>query len=130
MRVFLSYDSRDKQLASLLARSLASSGFDVWHHEGRVLPGDNWARKVAEALEHSDAMVVLVSPQSMRSRFVREEINYALGSSKYAGRVVPVLVRPTDEMPWYLKKLSLVRVGKDRAEVGRRVIDALQGKQG
>ena len=61
LRVFLSYADRDRPLAEVLVRDLNDAGFNVWSdHE--VLPGDNWARKVADALEESEAMVVIVSP--------------------------------------------------------------------
>ena len=70
------------------------------------MPGDNAASEISDALEGSDAVIVLVAPESMRSAWVRQEINFALGSPRYAGRLIPVLVKPTDEIPWILQKLD------------------------
>lgn len=130
MKVFISYAVQDKDLARDLATRLTEQGYDVWFDEWQVLPGDNFAKRVGEALDESDAMVVLISPAAMQSNWVREEINFALGSQRYAGRLVPVVVEPTDEIPWILKRLQAVRVGKNRAQVSRRVAAALEQAAG
>ena len=48
-----------------------------------VLPGDNWPNKVDQALQESDAMVVLLTADALRASWVRREIQYALGEQKY-----------------------------------------------
>lgn len=130
MKVFFSYAHKDGELARYLTRQLSEDGFEVWSAEEEILPGDNWALKIGHALEESDAMVVLVSPDSVRSPRVREEINYALGSSKYADRVIPVVVRPTEGMPWFLRSLTTLRLGKDRGRLGKRIISQLHRAAG
>ena len=126
MKVFISHAQQDRTLADDLAARLSDAGYEVWRAEEQLLPGENWALKIGQALEESDAMVVLVSPESVRSQSVREEINYALGSPNYAGRVIPVLVRPTAEMPWVFRKLNVVPAGKSRVKLGNTIINALQ----
>ena len=126
IQVFLSHVSEDRELANYLGERLSESGFQVWWAEERLLPGENWARATGDALEQSDAMIVLVSPDSASSRRVREELNYALGASNYAGRVIPVVVRPTKKMPWILRKMKVLRAGKDREQLSKRVIEQLQ----
>ena len=125
-RVFLSYAARDRSLAETLVRDLHGAGFDVWSdHE--VLPGDNWARKVADALEESEAMVVIVSPAAAKSERVRREVQFALGSPRYAGRLIPVVVGPTREM-WILSKLQPVTAKKHKGELSQQVIEALEAR--
>jgi hypothetical protein len=126
MNIFISYAPENEDLARDLASRLTEAGQQVWYSGGRVLPGDNAASEIGSALESSDAMIVLVTPESMRSEWVRQEINFALGSSKYAGRVIPVLVKPTDEIPWILQKLKSVRAVKNRGEVSRQILTQLQ----
>ena len=125
-RVFLSYADSDRPLAKTLAKDLHAAGFAVWSdHE--VLPGDNWARKVADALEESEAMVVIVSPAAAKSKWVRREVEFALGSPRYAGRLIPVVAKPTREM-WILSKLHPVSVKKAKGEVSQQVIEALEAR--
>ena len=129
MRVFISHVSQEDKLAGLLADQLTGAGFHVWRAEEQLLPGDNWALKTGRALEESDAMIVLVSPEAARSQWVRREIDFALGSPNYAGRVIPILVRPTDDMPWVLRSLTSFRASKDSAQLSRKVIHQLQKAQ-
>ncbi len=125
MKVFLSYAHADARLAKVLAAVLSSAGYQVFSGQD-LLPGDNFAQQIGEALEESEAMVVLISPASVDSPWVKKEIDFALGSPNYAGRLIPVVVRPTAEMPWILRRLDPVRAGKSPAEVGKRVIEALE----
>ncbi len=111
MYVFLSYADRDGELARQLAERLGAAGVSVWLDEREVEPGDNWADKLQTALKHADAMVVLLSPEAVRSRWVRREIDYALTTPRFEGRLVPVEVRPTKDMPWVLRRLSMIAHG-------------------
>ena len=124
-RVFLSYADRDRAMAETLSRDLTEAGFNVWWDRG-VLPGDNWARGVADALQASDAMVVIVSPAAAKSERVRREVEFALGSPHYANRLIPVVAEPTREM-WILSKLQPVTAKKPK-EVSQQVIEALEAR--
>lgn len=53
-RVFLSYAQADRSLAALLARDIAAAGYSVWS-DRELLPGDNWAKEIAAALERAVA---------------------------------------------------------------------------
>ena len=94
MQVFLSYENTDKEFASALSSELERRGLSVWLDKRNLLPGDNWSLEIGKALAKSQAMVVLISPESMRSNQVRQEIEYALGNSNYEHRLFPVEVRP------------------------------------
>src|SRR5438128_1159657 len=102
MQVFISHADADSDLAWELAAGLSEAGIDVWFARDQLFPGDNWQLAIGKALERSKAMIVLVSPESVKSTFVRSEIQFALGSLNYENRVIPVLVRPTDKIPWML----------------------------
>src|SRR5271163_4013871 len=79
MQIFLSYAGSDKAYAKSLASQLQKRGFSVWSPRDEVLPGDNVWLQTGEALKKSRAMIVLLSPDSVRSEHVRREIEYALG---------------------------------------------------
>lgn len=125
-RVFVSYDNADLAVARQVAKQLEDAGHKVWFAEDSVFPGDNWAQLVGKALDKSDAMVVLISPASMKSDWVRREIDFALSSPRYRGRLIPVIVRPTSDIPWILKRFPKVHIGKHIAEAGRKIADYVQ----
>lgn len=117
MKVFLSYTHNDSFLAKKITSALIKNGLDVWNAETEILPGDNWAEKISTALKQSDAMVVLLTPESLESRVVQREIEYALGDKSYNKRLIPVLVGseesvPAESIPWILQRLQIIRLSK------------------
>ena len=117
MKVFLSYTHNESFLAKKITSALIKNGLDVWNAETEILPGDNFAEKISNALKESDAMVVLITPESLESRNVQWEIAYALGDKSYNKRVIPVLVGseesiPSESIPWILRKLQMIRLSK------------------
>lgn len=124
-KVFLSYASDDRDLARALAAEIQKAGYNVWS-DLDVLPGDNFAGEAGKALDASDAMVVIVSPASAESEHVRREVEFAIGSRRYARRVIPVITKPTKKMPWILERLQSIRSTRDPKETSRRVVAALE----
>ena len=113
MQVFISYSHSDSSLAARVSNALREAGLQVWDPEVNVLPGDNWPAEVGRALEESNAMVVLLTPNSISSPHVKAEMAYALGSKSYRNRLIPVAVGgreqlPTSEVPWIVRKLHWV----------------------
>jgi hypothetical protein len=125
MRVFISHSSADRGLARELAARLSEDGAEAWSDEN-LFPGDNWGLELGKALEQSDAMVVLISPEAAKSEWVRHEIAYAVKSPRFENRLIPVQVRPTGNMPWVLGMFPAIVADGDAAEISRRVIQRLQ----
>jgi hypothetical protein len=126
MQVFLSYAAADRDVAGELAKGLQKLGYDVWYSDGRLYPGDNWPLEIGKALKESDAMVVLLSPESVRSESVNREIQFALSSQNYQRKLIPVLQRPTRGFPWILKRFHIIPAGKTPAETSRRIAAVLK----
>ena len=126
MKVFISYSEADEKWVRLLRPRLQEEGFEVWNSASDIAPGDNWLLKSGRALQSADAMIVLLSPDSAKSDWVRSEIEYALSSPQFRGRVIPLLIKPTEDVPWILHKLHFVRATKDVDETISRVVAILQ----
>ncbi|MBN1508653.1 MAG: toll/interleukin-1 receptor domain-containing protein [Sedimentisphaerales bacterium] len=130
MKVFISYAHEDKEIAKRLVRQLEDAGLEVWD-DSSILPGDNWAEKISQALKESQAMVVLVSAAALDSEWVRREIDFALGTKEYRGRLIPVFVGPRDDipedkLPWILRRLHGVELTEQAEEESlEQVVNAL-----
>ncbi|MBN2091164.1 toll/interleukin-1 receptor domain-containing protein [candidate division KSB1 bacterium] len=131
MKVFISHSHKDEILAKEIATFLKKAGLDVW--EGLdIFPGDNWASKVSDALNESNAMVVLLTPESIKSRSVRHDIEFALGHKRYNKRLLPVIVGQKkdildENVPWILKKIRHVNLDQsdfDEEDLNE-IVDAL-----
>ncbi len=117
MQIYLSHAYEDAAIARKVAKLLRAEGLDVWQAQTEVLPGDNWAEKISQALNESHAMIVLLTPEALRSPPVRHEIEFALGNINFRNRLVSVLVGPPekislDAIPWILRNLPVVRMAQ------------------
>ncbi|MEW6366291.1 MAG: toll/interleukin-1 receptor domain-containing protein [Acidobacteriota bacterium] len=124
-RIFLSHAARDHQMASKLAGRLREEGFDVFLQE-ELPAGANFALEVGRKLEKADIMVVLLSPDAVASSWVQREIEYALTSRRLKGRLVPVQVRPTKDIPWILRHLNFLDLRGEEAGKVDKVVAALK----
>jgi hypothetical protein len=75
MQVFLSHSSVDKPIARRLADELNSRNVRVWLDEAEIRVGQSIPAQVAEALESSDVICILVSKPSAASLWVKRELN-------------------------------------------------------
>lgn len=112
MKIFISHAAEDKLIAERLAEGLQRAGLEPWVAEQQILPGDNWAEKSGQALAEAEAMVILLTPAGASSRQVHQEIMYALGEERFEGRLFPVVVGPSknlpeEELPWALRSKSI-----------------------
>ena len=133
MKVIISHAATDTKLAKRVADVLREADFQVWD-ETQILPGDNWGTQLAEALQESGAMVVLLTPNSLHSPNLSYEVGYALGKEGYKGRVIPVVAAspeqlPKEDIPWILHKFHMIHLqDQQKDEEGlRSIAQALQG---
>lgn len=134
MKVFISHALSDNKLAKRVADTLREAGFQVWD-DTQILPGENWAESLSKALDESEAMVVLLTPISVRSSNIAHEVGYALGKQKYKGRLIPVIAAfseqlDSEEIPWVfnLQQFQMIRVPNlEEDEEGlRKIAQALK----
>lgn len=129
MQVFISHSRKDRELALRLTRQLKDVGIDVWNFYDEVLPGDNWAEEMGRGLQSSDVMIVLFPQSADENPYLQQEVQFALTSGNYRGRVIPVLRGAKDrqkrtDVPWVLHRLEAVNLGdspRDLSPVVRRV---------
>ena len=121
LKVFISHAPGDDDAARAIAAELRQAGFSVFVPAEAMLPGDNVMLAIGKALESADAMVIVLSPEWTRSPNLVLEMGFALGKERFAGRLIPVVVKETDDVPWILRRLDIVEATKDTSRAGRKV---------
>jgi len=104
-RVFLSHSKLDNErFVKLFAASLRERGVDAWYDEWELQPGDSLVDKIfEEGLKDAEAFVVVVSNNSVNSRWVKEEINAAVVKRiEHYCKLIPVVLDGV-ELPQALK---------------------------
>ena len=89
--IFLSYARQDRPTARLFAECLANEGFGVWW-DASLHSGETFDEVIEQRLRDAKAVVVLWSPRSVASRWVRAEATLADRSNK----LVPAIIEPCD----------------------------------
>ena len=125
MNVFISYSQADEKWVEALRSGLAKAGFSVSDPAGDICAGENLHLEIGKALAMAEAMIVVLSPHSAASTSVRAEIDYALSSPQFRDRLISVLIKPTEDIPWILRKQRFIRATKDTRETVRRITEAL-----
>jgi TonB family protein len=123
---FFSYCREDSEFALKLAEDLKSAGAHVWIDQLDIEPGAPWDRAVEEALENAPRMLVVLSPVSVNSDNVRDEVSFALSRHK---RVIPVLYRDC-EVPFRLARLQHIDFRPDYTRGLRILLRALGVAEG
>jgi formylglycine-generating enzyme required for sulfatase activity len=89
--VFLSYKKEDFDIADRIVGALRREGMSVWWDDG-LAPREAWDAAIEREISVAATVVVLWSPRSFSSEWVRREAHFA----QDRGKLVPVIVEATD----------------------------------
>jgi len=121
--LFISYDRTDSDFVRRLARDLHSSKVCLWVDQLNIRPGVIWDRAVEEALHSCRSLLVVLSPDSVHSTNVMDEVAFALDNQKI---VFPIVYKKCD-IPYRLSRLQRVDFTGDYTgglEQLKRALDA------
>jgi len=115
-RIFLSYASQDRELARKIADHLKNYDFYVWYDLWELKPGDSITQKIEEAISTSNYLIILLSPSSIRSEWVRREL--IMAQSELTARdvtIIPILISDVNEneIPIELRSIQWLDLRKD-----------------
>jgi hypothetical protein len=132
LNVFLCHASEDKRRVRALGERLRDDNIDVWVDDKRLLPGSDWELAIRHALRAADAVIVCLSPESVKKRgFVQKELRMALAAAEEQPEgelfVFPVRLVPC-EVPDSLPRWHWLDLGQ-RGAYGR-LLAALAARAG
>lgn len=101
-KVFFSYARLDAPWVLQLASDLRAAGIELWIDQLDIPTGERWDQQVEAALRACQRLLVVLSPASVASQNVMDEVGFALSQGK---AIVPVLLQPC-ELPLRLHRLQ------------------------
>jgi len=99
MKIFLSHNSNDKDVAEDIGRWFSNEGYDLRLDKWCLTPADSLVEKIGEGIESSDKLVVLLSPDTVNANWVKKEVATGLvlelAEEKGLGEkfVIPALIK-------------------------------------
>ncbi|HYA15833.1 MAG TPA: toll/interleukin-1 receptor domain-containing protein [Bryobacteraceae bacterium] len=82
-RVFISYAREDSAAAVRLFKALEKQGYAPWLDRRKLLPGQDWPRRIDDAIASSDFFIPCFSKRSVRKRGAfQAEIRLALDCAR------------------------------------------------
>ena len=99
---FISYSSRDRDEVLSRVQMLSIPGIDYFQDVMTLEPGDRWLRKLEAGIDRCDLFLLFWSKHAKESKWVRQEVEYALarqGADELAApEIRPVILERVE--PW------------------------------
>lgn len=119
-RVFISYSSADEAFAAQLYEALAEFGVDAWFAPESMRGGRKIHEQLEAAIAERDKIILVLSDDSMKSRWVASEVQWAAGREIESDQQIlfPIRIVPFDAVRrWTLFDADL---GQDIAKYVRQ----------
>lgn len=110
IEVFLSHSSADGEFATKLADVLRRHGIPIWYSKTNILGSQQWHDEIGAALRRCDWFLIVLSPASVESMWVKRETLFALRQYRYAEKIVPVLYQTCnyERLSWVMPDFQTV----------------------
>jgi hypothetical protein len=103
-KIFISYSRKDIDFVRKLAGDLEKAGYDVWWDITDLRGGDDWVSTLPAAIKSSQFFIIVLTPNSVESEWVRKEYTQALSLRK---KIIPIMLAACD-VPFALNTINFV----------------------
>jgi hypothetical protein len=104
MTTFISYSRANSNFVVRLAKDLKAAGHDVWLDQLDIPKGARWDDELENALRTCTTFLIILSPESIESQNVKDEIGYAIDAGKH---ILPIMIKQC-EIPFRLRRFQYV----------------------
>jgi hypothetical protein len=91
--LFISYSRTDKAFVQRLHAALEARGREAWVDSEGIPPSAEWLAEIQAAIDAAQAVVFVISPDSVASSVCAQELAYVAAGHK---RLVPLLCADTE----------------------------------
>ena len=109
MTTFISYSRANSDFAVRLAKDLKAAGHEVWLDQLDIPTGSRWDDELEKALRTCSTFLIILSPESIKSQNVKDEIGYAIDKGKH---ILPLMIKQC-EIPFRLRRFQYVDFTKE-----------------
>jgi len=109
MKIFISHASEDKWFTDQLVALMDQHDIAVWYDKIDICVGDQFIQKIHDGLDESSHLAIILSEHSIRSRWVREELDtfYQGLVEGHKAKILPLVLDDVwQQAPNFLKKFT------------------------
>ena len=125
--VFISYSSQDQERVVKIADKLRSAGVSIWVDESGIGAATLWSKEIATAIKSCRVLVLMVTPNSVKSKNVVKEVSLAAEQNK---QILPVILEPTqipEALEYHLAGIQHLDIaGMSDSESAEEILAALE----
>jgi hypothetical protein len=101
-RVFISHSSLDQPFVEReIVQLLRMHGLAYWYAPSNIRTASHWERTILEGLQSCDWFLLVMSPRSAESEWVKDELHWAI--KKMFGRIIPVIMEACDPFAFHIR---------------------------
>lgn len=95
---------------SKLAEELRRHGVPVWYSKTNIFGAQKWHDEIGDALNRCDWFVIVLSPDSVESMWVKRELLFALQENRFDNKIVPIVYNSCDykKLSWVLPSFQMI----------------------
>lgn len=118
---FLSYSRSDQKFALRFATDLRAREIAIWIDQLDIRPSEHWDRAIERAVRDCCGLVVILSPRSIESDNVMDEISYAIDRRK---PVLPVMIERCP-LPLRITRMQVIDATSDYDRALQQCLEAI-----
>ena len=118
--VFVSHSTHDREFVEKeIIPLLEGQGIEAWYSKDNIVPADQWERTILKGLKTCDAFLLVMSPNSAQSPWVKREVDWMF--HKGSKTIIPVLLQECEADDFHIGMVSLQHVDFSKEwELGRK----------
>ncbi len=126
--IFLSYSRADAAVMKRVRKELDKYDITVWTDEGLTPGTESWKTTIEEAIRSATGMVVILSPRSYKSKWVKRELGYAIAQGV---KIYPILASGDESNAIPIELINSqwtdIREKSNAADQVEKLVNAIKG---
>jgi hypothetical protein len=122
---FLSYNSKDRELAGSIKERLEFFGVSVFLAHSDIEGGDRWERAIIDKIRSCDVVLALLTPNFRKSKWTDHETGMGIGASKH---ILPLSIGGVKPYGFIARYQALPLKPEKMADSCREIILAMKRK--
>ena len=127
--IFISYSRKDSPTVEELVARLKKDEFEVWFDRESIKGGELWTVAIVEAIDTSDAFVLMLSPSAVESDNVRKELHLAQDAKKSLFPLMLATVQLPPQFRYQLAGIQWIDYAGEPEKKYQELVEVLRANQ-